>query len=459
MNILMNELQKLPSLEALLKQKRSESLIHRYGRELTLNAFRTSLDSFRDEIRKGASSPNQDLIFENTENLISTWIKPSLVQVINASGIILHTNLGRAPLSEDTIAAMQLVSSSYSTLEYDLAEGKRGKRSIHAESLLKILTGVESALVVNNNAAAVLLVLSALANRKKAVIANSQLVEIGGGFRVPDVMRQSGAKLVAVGTTNRVHLSDYMTAIADGAALVMTAHHSNFKIIGFTSEPELVDLASICHSAGLPLLCDLGSGALLDTALFGLVHEPTVQEAVAAGADVICFSGDKLLGGPQAGIIIGKKELIDKVKAHPLARAVRADKVCLAGIAATLTHYLKGDSLQKIPIWRMISRDIKGIKKQASGWQKALNSGAVIPGSSMVGGGSLPGESQPTFLLALKVKNPDKFLKKLRGLQIPVIARIENDNVMFDPRTVLPSQDAVLMEELQSLLFFESEEK
>jgi L-seryl-tRNA(Ser) seleniumtransferase len=458
MNILMNELQKLPSLDSLLKQNRSETLISRYGRELTVNALRISLESFRDSIKNGASSPTHDSIFEQAENLITSWLKPSLVPIINASGIILHTNLGRAPLSEETIAAMQMVSSSYSTLEYDLPEGKRGKRSMHAESLLRLLTGVESALVVNNNAAAVLLVLSALANRKKAVIANSQLVEIGGGFRVPDVMRQSGTKLVAVGTTNRVHLSDYQTAIKDQAALVLTAHHSNFKIIGFTSEPELSDLASLCHSAGLPLVYDLGSGAMRDTALYGLAHEPTVQEAIAAGADIVCFSGDKLLGGPQAGIIIGKKELVDKVKQHPLARAVRADKVCLAGIAATLTHYLKGEALEKIPVWRMISRNTKEIKTQALKWQKELKTGEVINGSSMVGGGSLPGESQPTFLLAIKVKSPDGFLKKLRGLKVPVIARIENDHVMFDPRTVLPAQESTLINELNSLLFSKSAE-
>ena len=354
---------------------------------------------------------------------------------------------------------MQMVSSSYNTLEYDLTEGKRGKRSVHAEGLLKLLTGAESALIVNNNAAAVLLVLSALANRKKVIIANSQLIEIGGGFRIPDVMRQSGAKLIAVGTTNRVHLSDYRVAIEDHASLVMTAHHSNFKIIGFTSEPELTELVPLCHNAGLPLVCDLGSGALLDTALFGLAHEQTIQEVVAAGADIICFSGDKLLGGPQAGIIIGKKDLIEKIKAHPLARAVRADKVCLAGTAATLTHYLKGEAIERIPVWRMISRNTSDLKKQALNWQKALKVGKVIPGSSMVGGGSLPGESQPTFLLAINIKNPDKFVKKLRDLPVPIIARIENDQVMFDPRTVLPSQETTMLEELDSLQLSKSAER
>jgi L-seryl-tRNA(Ser) seleniumtransferase len=438
-------------LDTLLQQDRSNKLISRYGREIILNSLRASLDSFRDAIKNGANSPDDDGIFQEAEKIILEWLKPSLVPVINASGIILHTNLGRAPLSEEAIAAMQMVSSSYSTLEYDLSAGKRGKRSSHAEGLLRLLTGVESALVVNNNAAAVLLVLSALANRKKAIIANSQLVEIGGGFRVPDVMRQSGAKLVAIGTTNRVHLSDYETALKEQAALVMTAHHSNFKIIGFTTEPELSDLASLCQKFGLPLVCDLGSGALLDTALYGLAHEQTVQEVMRAGADIVCFSGDKLLGGPQAGVIIGRKDLMDKVKAHPLARAVRADKLCLAGLAATLIHYLKGEALEKIPVWRMISRDIDGIRDQAVKWKKILQTGEVIPSFSMVGGGSLPGENLPTFLLSIAAKSPDRFMKRLRDLKVPVIARIENDRVVFDPRTVLPAQESTMMEELKSV--------
>jgi len=452
MNFRMSELQDLPSLDTLLKQDQASALISRFGRELTVKALRYSLDSFRSAIKDGALSPSHNSIFECAENLLNEWLKPSLVPVINASGVILHTNLGRAPLSEETITAMQTVSSSYSTLEYDLPAGKRGKRSTHVEALLKLLTGAESALVVNNNAAAVLLVLSALANRKRAIIANSQLVEIGGGFRVPDVMRQSGAKLVAVGTTNRVHLADYQNALKEPAALVLIAHHSNFKIIGFTAEPELSDLAGLCHKAVLPLVYDLGSGALLDTTPYGLAHEPTVQEALEAGTDIVCFSGDKLLGGPQAGIIIGKKDLIDKVKAHPLARAVRADKLCLAGITATLIHYLKGEALEKIPIWRMISRDVKDIKKQAEIWKETLQAGEIIPGSSMIGGGSLPGENLPTFLLALKVKSPDRFLEKLRRLPLAVIARIEDDRVVFDPRTILPYQESILLDELNSLL-------
>jgi L-seryl-tRNA(Ser) seleniumtransferase len=452
MNTQMNELQNLPSLDILLQQKQTIELVNQFGRELTIKAIRSTLDSFRDSIKNGEFSPKFDTILERAEEKLNIWLKPSLVPVINASGIILHTNLGRAPLSNETLAAMQMISSSYSTLEYDLPAGKRGKRSAHVEQLLKLLTGVESALVVNNNAAAVLLVLSTLANRKRAIIAISQLVEIGGGFRVPDVMRQSGAKLVAVGTTNRVHLSDYQVALEEPAALVLTAHHSNFKIIGFTAEPELAELANLCHKSGLPLVCDLGSGALLDTSPYGFAHEPTIQETLEARADIVCFSGDKLLGGPQAGIIIGKKDFLDKIKAHPLARAVRADKLCLAGIAATLTHYLKGEALEKIPVWCMISRDLTSIRSQAELWKKTLKTGSVIPGSSMVGGGSLPGESQPTFLFALSVKSPDRFLEKLRGLPVPIIARIENDQILFDPRTVLPFQEPILLEEINSLI-------
>ena len=244
---------------------------------------------------------------------------------------------------------MDAVSRGYSNLEYDLEKGARGSRLIHAESILQKLTGAESAIIVNNNASAVLLVLSALANQKRVIISRSQLVEIGGGFRIPDVMKQSGAKLVEVGTTNKIHLRDYEEALQDKGALVMRAHPSNFKIVGFTEEPELKDIVDLAHKAGTFVVDDLGSGALFDTAKYGLAHEPTVQESLAAGVDVVCFSGDKLLGGPQAGIIVGRKDLIDKIKKHPLARAVRADKTCLAGVTATLLHYLKDEAEREDP--------------------------------------------------------------------------------------------------------------
>jgi L-seryl-tRNA(Ser) seleniumtransferase len=446
------DLRKIPSVDFILQQEKTQPLLDSYGRELVLKSLRDILDSIREAVKNSQPIPNMDEIIRRTDDRMREWLKPSLLPVINATGIILHTNLGRAPLSRETLTAMRAVVEGYSNLEYDLAIGKRGSRSVHAEALLQRLTGAESALVVNNNAAAVLLVLSALAKHKRVIIANSQLVEIGGGFRVPDVMRQSGASLAAIGTTNRVHLKDYEEALQEPAALVLTAHHSNFKIIGFTTEPDLAQIASAAHQAGVPLVNDLGSGALLDTSQFGLGHEPTVQEALAAGADIVCFSGDKLLGGPQAGIIIGKKELMEKIKRHPLARAVRADKLCLAGISATLIHYLKGEAVAKVPVWQMIAMDADLIRRRAEAWQTALKSGEIIAGRSMIGGGSLPEESLPTWLLALDVKKPNQFLTRLRGLPQPLIARIEDKRVVLDPRTVFPEQDLQVINDLQMAL-------
>ncbi|MCI0556561.1 MAG: L-seryl-tRNA(Sec) selenium transferase, partial [Anaerolineae bacterium] len=328
-------------------------------------------------------------------------------------------------------------------------KGQRGSRLAHAESILKKLTGAEAAIVVNNNASAVLLVLSALANKKRVIISRTQLVEIGGGFRLPDVMKGSGAKLLEVGTTNKVRLSDYKEALEESAALVMRAHRSNFKIVGFTEEPELKDIVNVSHQAGIPVLDDLGSGALLDTAKYGLAHEPTVQESLAAGVDLVCFSGDKLLGGPQAGIIVGRKDLIDKIKKHPLARAVRADKTCLAGITATLIHYLKDEAEREIPIWRMMSLTLEQVKVRAEAWRAALEQGEVVKSESTVGGGSLPEESISTYVLSLNIKSPDKFLKKLREANPPIIARVEDDKILFDPRTVL--EDELLLENLKAV--------
>ncbi len=271
--------------------------------------------------------------------------------------------------------AAMAVGTGYATLEYDLDKGQRGSRLLHAESLLCRLTGAEAAMVVNNNAAALLLTLTVLARRRSVVIARTQLVEIGGGFRVPDVMAQSGARLVEVGTTNRVHPSDYETALEGQPALFLHVHRSNFRLLGFTSEPALVEIARVAHQAGLPLVDDLGSGALLDTARYGLSHEPMVQESLADGADLVCFSGDKLLGGPQAGIIVGRLDLLAKLKKHPLARALRADKLCLAALSATLLHYLKDEAEREIPVWRMLSASPEQIRQRAQGWAQLLDQG------------------------------------------------------------------------------------
>lgn len=449
----MTTLRDLPSVEELLQTKAAAELISQFGRPLTLTAIRETLDKIRARFSSGAITalPLRDLILAQADSLLSSWVKPTLRPVINATGVILHTNLGRAPLSDAAIRAMDSVSHGYSDLEYDLDKGVRGSRLTHAEAVLQKLTGAESAIIVNNNASAVLLVLSALANRKRVIVSRSQLVEIGGGFRIPDVMKQSGAKLVEVGTTNKVHLADYSEALQENSALVMRAHSSNFKIIGFTEEPELKEIADLAHKAGVLVVDDLGSGALFDTAKYGLAHEPTVQESLASGADVICFSGDKLLGGPQAGIIIGRKDLIDKIKNHPLARAVRADKACLAGVTATLLHYLKDEAEREIPILKMISLTPHQLKGRVEAWVRELQQGEIVEGQSTVGGGSLPGESFPTFLLSLTVESPDKFLKRLRVQNPPIIARTTNDKVLLDPRTVLPEQEDALLVGLKNV--------
>jgi L-seryl-tRNA(Ser) seleniumtransferase len=446
----MTSLRDLPSIEQLLQI--SNKLINEYGRPLTLEALRLTLDEARERFknRPEVGLPSTEGILSRAESHLAAWTVSSLRPVINATGVILHTNLGRAPLSQATIRAMKEAAENYSTLEYDLEKGQRGSRLVHAESILQKLTGAEAAIVVNNNASAVLLVLSALANRRRVIISRTQLVEIGGGFRVPDVMKQSGAKLVEVGATNKVRLSDYREVLDEPTALVMRAHRSNFKIVGFTEEPDLKDIVATAHQSDVPVVDDLGSGALLDTAKYGLAHEPTVQESLAAGVDLVCFSGDKLLGGPQAGIIVGRKELIDRIKKHPLARAVRADKTCLAGITATLLHYLKDEAEVEIPVWRMMSLTLEQVRIRAEAWRDALTLGEVLPSDSTVGGGSLPDECLSTFVLALRVKSADTFLKRLRDAQMPVIARTENDKVLLDPRTVL--DDEALLQTLKQVL-------
>ena len=452
----MDDLRALPSVEQLLQTDMAVEFIHLYGRPLTLEAFRETLANIRSTYKQGGSLPQSQTILFQSQEKLALWSMPTLIPVINATGVILHTNLGRAVLSQSAIQATQSIASSFSTLEFDLENGKRGSRLVHAENLLTRLTGAEAAMVVNNNAAAVLLALIALARRQRVIISRSQLVEIGGGFRVPDVMRQSGAKLVEIGATNRVHLSDYEESLTEPAAMVLHAHHSNFRIIGFTSEPELKELAAAAHNKSVPLMDDLGSGALLDTAPFGLGHEPTVQESIAAGADIVCFSGDKLLGGPQAGIIVGRQELISKLKRHPMARALRADKLCLAALSATLLHYLKDEAECQVPVWQMISARSEQLFQRASRWKDTLsdlsNHVDLLPGLSTVGGGSLPGETLPTTLLALKVQQPDRFLAVLRRNNPPLIGRVEDEVVILDPRTVLPEQDVQLIAAIHKAL-------
>jgi L-seryl-tRNA(Ser) seleniumtransferase len=449
----MQSLRNLPSVEQILQSDLVSIYISTYGRPLVLEAIRLTLKKIRDNFSLQNNLPDQDGIIELVRYQLAVWTEPSLLPVINATGVILHTNLGRAPLSLAARRAVQSVSDNYSNLEYDLIKGKRSTRLVHAEEILKHLTGVQAALVVNNNAAAVLLVLTALARRRAVVIARSQLVEIGGGFRVPDVLKQSGARLVEIGTTNRIHIADYEQAISEmPVALVFRAHRSNFRITGFTTEPDLSEIVEVSHRANIPVIDDLGSGSFLDTAQFGLGHEPTVQESLQSGADLVCFSGDKLLGGPQAGIIIGKTEYMDKLKKHPLTRALRADKLCLAALSATLMHYLKDEAIQEIPVWKMISTPLVNLQERVQNWIDLLGQGSANHSQSTVGGGSLPDEILPTYCLALSVRNPNRFMEKLRQQNPPVISRLEDDQIFFDPRTVLPEQDPSLIRNIQFLL-------
>ncbi len=321
----------LPSVDRLLQSSAARALLTAYPRELIVDALRATLA----EARSGNASADVDVLVARAEARLAEILQPSLRPVINATGVILHTNLGRAPLSQATLAAMAACAAGYSSLEYDLEAGGRGSRHEHVGALLRLLTGAEAALVVNNNASSVLLALAALAAGREVIISRGQLVEIGGGFRIPDVLRQSGARLVEVGTTNRTYVEDYGAAVTPETALLLRVHASNFRVVGFTHSPTLAELVALAHGSGLLMVDDLGSGSLLPTERFGLAHEPMVQESVAAGVDLVCFSGDKLLGGPQAGILVGKLATITQLRRHPLTRALRPDKATLAGLHAT----------------------------------------------------------------------------------------------------------------------------
>ena len=449
----------LPSVDRVLSDERIKQLEETYPHILLVNLVRQRLEHDRLSIASGNPCPSIDEIVESVSAQVYTLENPSLRPVINATGVLLHTNLGRAPLSKEATAAMDTVANGYCNLEYNLDSGVRGSRYTHIEQILCQLTGSEAALVVNNNASAVLLGLTALAKKKEIVVCRSQAVEIGGGFRIPDVMRQSGAKLIEVGTTNCTYTADYEQAINPRTAALMRVHSSNFRLMGFTHEVTFEELVAIGRGNNLPVLDDLGSGCFLDTTAFGLDPEPMVQQSVAAGAGLTFFSGDKLVGGPQAGIIVGRKQLVDKLKKHPLARAVRIDKIRLAGLVATLIHYLKDEAVTKIPVWRMISATLEEIDQRARLWVKALNGLAqVVEGESMVGGGSLPGGTLPTRLVAISGEGKRKsqsmaqtLARRLRNGEPPVIGRISDNVLLLDPRSVLPEEDEVILQALRDL--------
>jgi L-seryl-tRNA(Ser) seleniumtransferase len=453
------EFRRLPSVDKVISDERIRAFESTYPHDLLVSLVRRQLERERQAILAGNPCASLDEIVEAIHTQLRGLSRPSLRPVINATGVILHTNLGRAMLSQEATAAMEATARGYSNLEFDLDSGTRGSRQVHIEPVLCQLTGAEAALVVNNNAAGVLLGLAALARRKEVIVSRGQAVEIGDSFRIPDVMRQSGAKLVEVGTTNCTYATDYEQAITPHTAALMRVHSSNFQVIGFTHSVTLEELVTLGQRYGLPVLDDLGSGCFLDTTVFGLGPEPTVQQSMAAGAGLVFFSGDKLVGGPQAGLIVGQKELITRLKKHPLARAVRIDKIRLAGLAATLAHYIKGEAQKKIPVWAMISMPLAEIERRARAWAKALGGPAqVVDGESMVGGGSLPGSTLPTKLVAIGVSGKKKgaspaqtLAQKLRSQETPIIGRISGDTLLLDPRTVLPEEDKVVLKALKEL--------
>ena len=419
------------------------------------NLVRRELDAVRAQIHGGASV-GRDAITERVAAAVLALERPRLARAINATGIIVHTNLGRAPVSAATAQAMALAAASAVPLEIDAATNTRGGRMSEITSLLQALSGAEAALVVNNCAAAVLLVLSALAGGREVVVSRGEAIEIGGGFRIPDVLRQSGARLVEVGSTNRTYVHDYGAATTNDTAAYLKVHPSNFRITGFTHVPNVRELAALARERNVALLEDLGSGALLDTGAFGLAPEPTLREVMASGVDLAMASGDKLLGGPQAGIIVGRADLIHLVERHPLARAVRADKVALAGVAETLRHYLRADAVQYIPVWRMIASSPDALRLRAEAVVPALGRigvpSDIVATQASVGGGSLPGETLASWAVVLQPttgSSADVLAQRLRmgspAATAPgVFGRIEDGRVLLDLRTVLPEDDAML---------------
>ena len=445
----------LPSVDRLIGHEAVRPLVQAVGHAKAVDLARALLDEARAAIRRGDPPPTLAALAEALAARLRVAARPSLRPVINATGVIIHTNLGRAPLSDAARAAVDAVARGYSNLEFDLDRGRRGSRHVHAVTLLRDITGAEDALVVNNNAGAVFLALRALASGREVIISRGQLVEIGGGFRIPDVMAESQAILREVGTTNRTHLYDYERALGENTALILRVHQSNFRQVGFTAQPSLRELVELAHARGVFVLDDLGSGTFLDTRPFGLAYEPTVQDSLAAGADLVTFSGDKLLGGPQAGIIVGRAELIARLRAHPLARALRVDKMTFAALEATLAAYRRGTATLEIPVWRMIAALPEDLRTRVLRWQERLQArgipGKVVESTSAVGGGALPGETLPTWAVALRPERPARLVAALRGCDPPVVARVEDDRVILDPRTVLPEQDEVLLEHIETV--------
>jgi len=424
-----------------------------------LDALRDAIDETRDGIRRGGiDAVSEDDVVMRAAALLAVAAKRSLHRVINATGIVVHTNLGRSPLASAAVEAVADVARGYSTLEYDVASGERGSRHVHVEELLKRLTGAEAAMAVNNNAAAVLLGLAGLARGKEAIVSRGQLVEIGGSFRIPDIMRESGAKMVEVGTTNKTHLRDYEAAITPDTGLLLKVHSSNYRVVGFTEEVSLAELVHLGAQHGIPVFEDQGSGVLVDLARFGLPGEPTLASAVAAGADIVSASGDKLLGGPQAGILVGKWHTIEKLKKHPLARAVRLDKMTPAALEVTLRLYLDEEKLfTELPTLRMLTIPAGTLESRARALAAAIESACgdsydvtTAPDVSRAGGGALPMADIPTTVVSVapRAGSVVELEQRLRLGEPTIVARIKDGRLLLDPRTLKPAEETEITDAL-----------
>ncbi|MBR2308950.1 MAG: L-seryl-tRNA(Sec) selenium transferase [Oscillospiraceae bacterium] len=449
-------LRSLPKVDILCQAPALKEERETYGEKAVTEAVRQEIATLRQEILAGTRSslPAEEVLFRQLQERMIRNALPSLRNVINGTGIILHTNLGRACLSEKAAQAAADAARRYSNLEYDIPNGRRGTRYAHIEELLCRLTGAESVLVVNNNAAAVLLVLSALTQGGQVIVSRGELVEIGGSFRVPEIMEACGAQLKEVGTTNKTHLSDYARAIGPETKALMKVHTSNYRIVGFSETPALADLVKLGHDRGLPVLEDLGSGCLIDLANYGIHGEPSVQDSLKAGADIVSFSGDKLLGGPQAGIILGRKQYIDILKKHPLTRAMRVDKMTLAALEATLSSYAQ-DRLEEIPVVNMLSASADTLNAKAEKLAALLRQAgipvSVVPVQGQVGGGSVPTQSLPSFAVALS-GSVISLEEKLRLGIHPIIGRIHNDTYLLDVRTLWEEDFPIIAEAVKEAM-------
>ena len=444
-------LRDIPSIDRVALRAREQA--GDIPRRLLVTAARAEIEGVRSRAAAGTAAPELDALSASVVLRARLLLGGAPRAVVNATGVIVHTNLGRAPLSDLALEAVAAAARGYSDLEFDLESGARGARSMHVEKRLTELTGAESALVLNNNAGAVFLALETHACGREVLVSRGEAVEIGGGFRIPDVLRESGASLRDVGTTNRTRLHDYAGAIGERTAAILRVHRSNFAQIGFTESPPLRDLAGLAHAHGLLLIDDLGSGSLLDTAQFGLEREPLVQESLRAGADLVAFSGDKLLGGPQAGILAGRAAAIGAVATRPLARALRSDKMTIAALSATLGHYLAGDATAQIPVWQMITAPAEQVRDRACRLSEGLPWCEVVQSNATVGGGSLPGQTLPSYAIRLsaEVGAAEDLAARLRAAERPVIGRVHEDLVWLDLRTVLERDEPYLRAALHRL--------